>query len=246
MALTTIQGPFRSWRVFCSDKIPRTLTEYKRSAGLSTASWARLWGHTHTQPEHKWMGTVDTPNDILTSVSSNQHKPLTAILQIDNQQNVNIEDYIIIVHKMVFSFDSKETGKNRKERYIRVGLVQNLLFSNSSVNIWGKLTFTSTCFFTKSSDTRHLISETVYNGSKAFFFWTYGLCPSTCWEYHEHPISLIHNGCFPSRDFLDARHIREEKVGAKNLKTHIKDRKRTVTLESVSSSSPVLVHFFHK
>lgn len=40
-------------------------------------------------------------------------------------------------------------------------MVQKSLFSNSSVNIWGKWTFTSTCSLTKGSDARHFSSKTV-------------------------------------------------------------------------------------
>lgn len=58
-------------------------------------------------------------------------------------------------------------NNNKHKGNLKVGLVQNVLFSNSSVNIWGKLTFTSTCSLTQSSDTRHFCSETFYNGSQS-------------------------------------------------------------------------------
>lgn len=101
------------------------------------------------------------------------------------------------------------------------------LFSNRSVNIWGKWTFTSTCSLTKGSDARHFSSKTFYNGSDSrgcsSFFNTWespSLLVGAPWKSH-HTTSDFH--C----RIIVSRHIHGINVGvAKSLSIHIQDRKK--------------------
>lgn len=111
--------------------------------------------------------------------------------------------------------------------------VQKSLFSNSSVNIWGKWTFTSTCLSTQR-DGRHLFLTTFDNRSRYFCLHSPAgggtiKIPS-------------HNLYFPILDYFSTNMCVNTSV-AKDLSI-CNQKKKTVTMESIVHSKLNLIVLF--